>query len=266
MYKLIALDMDGTLLNSEKKVSAKTKEALKYAIDKGVRVVIATGRPIDGVERYLEELNLISEDDYVLSFNGALVRNAKTKEAISKDAIKGADYKYLYEISKDLGVNIHAFSLYGCHTPKMSKYSEVEARLNQINIAIKAIEEVDSEEPIIKVMMVDEPEVLERAVKGLPKEVYDRYTVVRSTPYFLEFLSKSCNKGEGLRKLAEYLNIKQEEIIACGDAENDHHMIEYAGLGVAMGNGTEETKKIANYITKSNNEDGIAHVIYKFIK
>ena len=76
MYKLIALDMDGTLLNSEKKVSAKTKEALKYAIDKGVRVVIATGRPIDGVERYLEELNLISEDDYVLSFNGALVRNA----------------------------------------------------------------------------------------------------------------------------------------------------------------------------------------------
>ena len=62
------------------------------------------------------------------------------------------------------------------------------------------------------------------------------------------------------------MNIKQEEIIACGDAENDHHMIEYAGLGVAMGNGTEETKKIANYITKSNNEDGIAHVIYKFIK
>ncbi len=266
MYKLIALDMDGTLLNSEKKVSDKTKEALKYATDKGVKVVIATGRPIDGVERYLEELDLVSENDYVLSFNGALVRNAKTKEAITRDVIKGSDYKYLYEISKDLGVNIHAFSLYGCHTPKMSKYSEVEAELNEINIGIKPVEEVDSEEDIVKVMMVDEPEILDKAVRNLPKEVYNKYTVVRSTPYFLEFLSKSCNKGEGLRKLAEYLNIKQDEIIACGDAENDHHMIEYAGLGVAMGNGTEETKKIANFITKTNNEDGIAHVIYEFIK
>lgn len=266
MYKLIALDMDGTLLNSQKKVSQKTKEALEYAISKGTKVVIATGRPIDGVARYLEELNLISEDDYVLSFNGALVRCAKTKEIINRDVLKGSDYKYLYKISKEIGVNIHAFSLYGCHTPKMSKYTEVEAELNQINVSIKPAEEVDSEEDIVKVMMIDEPEILEEAIKKIPKEVYEKYTVVRSTPYFLEFLSKTCNKGEGLRKLAEHLNIKQEEVIACGDAENDHHMIEYAGLGVAMENGTDATKKIANYITKTNDEDGIAHVIYKFIK
>lgn len=265
MYKLMAIDMDGTLLNEEKKVTPKTKEALKKAKDKGVKVVLATGRPIDGVMRYLEELDLISNDQYVLSFNGAVIRNTGTNEVICRDTLKGSDYLYLYNISEELGVNIHTFSLEGCHTPKMNKYTKVEGEINGINVFEKSISEVNPEEEMIKIMMIDEPEVLQKAVDNLPKDLYEKYTVVRSAPFFLEFLSKTCNKGEGVKLLANHLGVKREEVIAIGDAGNDAHMIEYAGLGVAMGNAFDEIKEMADFITKSNEEDGIAHVVEKFI-
>ena len=113
--------------------------------------------------------------------------------------------------------------------------------------------------------MIDEPEVLQKAVDNLPKEVYEKYTVVRSTPYFLEFLNKEVNKGTGVKLLADHLRVKQEEVMTFGDAENDLDMIVYAGMGVAMANGFEEVKEAANYITDSNEEDGVAKAIEKFV-
>ena len=253
MYKLIAIDMDGTLLKSDKTVSDRTKKTLKEAREKGVNVVIATGRPIDGVSRYLEELDMLGENDYVLSYNGGLVLKTKSREIISK-------------LSKELGVNIHAFSeVYGLITPKNSKYTEVEANINNIKIGINDYSKIEDDHSIIKVMMIDEPEVLQKAVDNLPKEVYEKYTVVRSTPYFLEFLNKEVNKGTGVKLLADHLGVKQEEVMTFGDAENDLDMIVYAGMGVAMANGFEEVKEAANYITDSNEEDGVAKKIKKFV-
>ncbi|QAA34793.1 sugar-phosphatase [Clostridium manihotivorum] len=265
MYKLIAIDMDGTLLKEDKTISDMTKKAIRSAKKRGVKVVIASGRPVQGLTRYLEELELIAENEYVLSFNGALIQNTKTKEVIGKTVLKGSDLRYLYNLSKELGLNIHAFTDNGCITPKMSKYTEVEATINGIEVGIVDFNEVSVDEDIAKVMMVDEPEILEAAIEKLPKEVYEKYTVVRSAPYFLEFLNKESNKGEGVRALAEHLGIKQEEVICVGDAGNDLHMIEFAGLGVAMGNAFDEVKQVANYVTSTNEEDGVAEVIEKFI-
>lgn len=265
MYKLIAMDMDGTLLNEQKIISEKTKAAIMKAKQKGVKIVLASGRPLEGIERYLEELYLKSGEDYVLSFNGCLVQNTVTKEIIMKKTLKGKDLHYLYEISKNIGVNIHAFSKEGCITPNMTKYSEVEGEINGIAVQIVDYATINENEDITKIMMVDEPDILEKAIKELPKVVYDKYTVVRSAPYFLEFLNKEGNKGAGIKALAEHLGIKEQEVICIGDAGNDLHMIEYAGLGVAMGNAFEEVKEIANYITKTNEEDGIVEVIEKFI-
>ena len=107
-----------------------------------------------------------------------------------------------------------------------------------------------------KFMMIDHPEILDECIKKIPKKFYEKYTIVRSMPFFLEFLNPNANKGVG---------IKQDEVICVGDAGNDKHMIEYAGLGVAMGNATDDIKEIANYITRTNDEDGVAHVINKFI-
>lgn len=266
MYKLIAIDMDGTLLKSDKTVSDRTKKTLKEAREKGVNVVIATGRPIDGVSRYLEELDMLGENDYVLSYNGGLVLKTKSREIISKIALTGADLHYLHKLSEELGVNIHAFSeVYGLITPKNSKYTEVEANINNIKIGINDYSKIEDDHSIIKVMMIDEPEVLQKAVDNLPKEVYEKYTVVRSTPYFLEFLNKEVNKGTGVKLLADHLGVKQEEVMTFGDAENDLDMIVYAGMGVAMANGFEEVKEASNYITDSNEEDGVAKAIEKFV-
>lgn len=265
MYKLIALDMDGTLLNDEKKITADTKKAIEEARKSGKYVVLCSGRPIEGIERYLDELNMNTEDDYVISFNGAMVQHADTKKAIGRKTLKGKDLKYLYEESKKLGVNIHGFSKNGCITPKMSEYSRLEGKINGIPVHEIDYTTIDDNEDISKVMMIDEPEVLQKAVDNLPEELYNKYTVVRSAPYFLEFLNKEANKGVGVGMLADHLNIKREEVICVGDAGNDLHMIEYAGLGVAMENATEDVKEKASYVTKSNNDDGIAHVIKKFM-
>lgn len=265
MYKLIAMDMDGTLLTEEKIISKKTKEAIMKAKEKGIKIVLASGRPLEGIERYLEELELRSGEDYVLSFNGCLVQNTVTKEIILKTTLKGSDLHYLYDISKKIGVNIHAFSKQGCITPVVTKYSELEGSINGIPVLEIDYDEIDDNEDITKVMMVDEPNILDEAIKALPKEVYEEYTVVRSAPYFLEFLNKNGNKGVGVKALVEHLGITQQEVICMGDAGNDLHMIEYAGLGVAMENAFEEVKQVANYITKSNENDGVAHVIEKFI-
>ncbi len=265
MYKLIAVDMDGTLLKEDKTISDKTKKAILKAQHKGVKVVLASGRPIEGMIRYLEELNLTSEEDYVLSFNGSIIQNAKTKEVIRKNILKGKDLMYLYDIAKQVGVNIHAFSSKGCITPRMSKYSEVEGVINNIPVLEVDYSTVQDEEDIIKIMMIDEPEILEAAISKLPKSLYDEYTIVRSAPYFLEFLNKDSSKGTGMKALADYLGISKEQVICIGDAGNDLDMIEFAGLGVAMGNAFDEVKQAADYITKNNQEDGVAHVIQKFV-
>ncbi len=266
MYKLIAVDMDGTLLREDRSISKETVKAIKYAREKGVRVILASGRPIDGIRPYLEKLDLIESGEYVLSYNGAIVQNIVTGEIVAGYTMKGKDYKRIYEESKRLSVNIHAFTKEGCITPKLTRYTELEGEINKIPVKVVPMKDIGDEDTVIKVMMVDDEKELDRAIKVLPKELYDKYTIVRSAPFFLEFLHKRSNKGEGIKVLTELLGIKPEEVICIGDAGNDFHMIEYAGLGVAMGNGSEEIKAVADYITKSNEENGVAHVINKFIQ
>lgn len=266
MYKLIALDMDGTLLKKDKTISSQTKEALNAARDKGVKIVLASGRPIEGLNRYLEELDLIKDDEYVLSYNGALVQNIKTKEIIAGTVLHGSDLKKLKKLSDKLGVFIHAFSKKdGLIVQTMNEYTQIEANINGINIIQKEFEKIDDNEDMIKIMMIDSKENIDYAFEHLPNDIKDEYTVVRSADIFLEFLHKDSNKGTGLEALANHLGIKREEVIAAGDAGNDIHMIEYAGLGVAMENAFDEVKKITNYITTSNEEEGITNVIKKFI-
>ncbi len=265
MYKLIAVDMDGTLLREDKTVSERTKVAIQMAHKQGVKVVLASGRPIEGLNRYLEELGLCTDEDYVLSYNGSVVQNVYTKEVIAKSILKGSDLMYLYDVAQKLDINIHAFSKDGCITPKMNEYSQLEGRINGIPVHEVDYSQISLEEDIIKIMLIDPEEVLEVAIKKLPEEIYDKYTVVRSAPFFLEFLNKSSGKATGVKALADHLGIKREEIICIGDAGNDLDMIEYAGLGVAMGNAFEEVKKAADYITSSNDEDGVAQVIEKFV-
>jgi Cof subfamily protein (haloacid dehalogenase superfamily) len=265
MYKLIALDMDGTLLKTDKTISKATFDAIQHAKNKGVKVVLATGRPVKGIKKYLSELNLLSEDDYAVAFNGAVVQTTKNEKIIAENLLSVEDIKILYDLSKKLKVNIHALTNDECITPKISKYSLLEANMNFIPIKEVDFDTMNKDTTIVKIMFIDEEEILDKAIEQIPKEFYDKYTVVKSAPYFLEFLNKKVNKGVGVKLLAEELGIDMKDVICVGDHENDLEMVQYAGLGVAMENAIDKLKDAANFVTTSNDDDGVAHVINKFI-
>ncbi|WP_117235422.1 sugar-phosphatase [Vibrio maerlii] len=266
MYKLLALDMDGTLLGSDHQISDENKQAIQRAKEQGVTVVLASGRPLKGMQRYLDELKIDSEKDFVLFFNGSMVKNVQTGEIIHAETISGQSAKEVARLAKELGVNVHAFSeIHGLITPKNSEFTQHEANINKLTITEMDFDELEDNHPIIKAMLVDEPEKLSKAIEAIPSKWRDEYTIVQSAPFFLEFLNPKANKGVGIEAIANHLGINAEEVICMGDAENDHHMIKYAGLGVAMANAMEQTKAIANHVTVSNNEHGVAKVIEEFI-
>lgn len=264
MYRLIAIDMDGTLLCEDKSVSERNYDAIQRAKAAGVKIVLATGRPLGGIKNYLKHLKLNGKEDYAVVYGGAVVQHTTSGDILSHDALSASDWEELYTLSQSLGVNIHALTSVGCIAPKDSKYSRHETEINKIPLIIGDPTEQKGAQ-ILKIMMIDEPDVLSAAITKIPPEFYEQYTVVRSAPFFLEFLHRNANKGVGVQKLAEKLNIRQNEVICIGDAGNDSHMIEYAGLGVAMGNAVSDLKEIADYVTLSNEEHGVAHVIERFI-
>ncbi|MGL5815483.1 MAG: sugar-phosphatase [Aeromonas sp.] len=266
MYKLIALDMDGTLLNPHGQITPRTQAAITAARARGVTVVLTSGRPLEGMTPYLAELGLTGPDDYVICYNGALVQKVADQRIIRSQLLTGKDASAIAHLADELGVNIHGFSVrQGLISPRVSTYTEHESQLVDMPINLVDFATLPADEQIMKVMMIDPEPQLSRAIAQLPAELYERYTVVRSSPYFLEFMNKLSNKGTGVAALAEHLGITADEVIAVGDAGNDRHMIEYAGLGVAMGNATDEIKGLAQHITARNDDDGVARVIEEFI-
>ena len=268
MYKLIALDIDGTLLNKEKKVTEEVFNAIQSAKKKGVKVVLSTGRPLPGVQNLLKELKLNDEENFVVTFNGGLVQEVTTQEVISNIEMEYEDFNIIYnELAQKHNIKIHINTPDSVVVPykEHPKYSIHEATLNNIPVVSMNYEDINENINFCKVMLIDEPELIEEVITKIPKEFHDKYTIVRSAPFFLEFLNKKVNKGSGLEALCNKIGISPSEVIAVGDEENDRHMIEFAGLGVAMGNARDSIKEIANHITDTNDNHGVAKVIEDFI-
>ncbi|WP_414147798.1 sugar-phosphatase [Erwinia sp. BNK-24-b] len=264
--KLIAIDMDGTLLNPQHEVTPDVKRAIQAARDKGVAIVLATGRPFIGIQRYLEELDLQQEGQYCITNNGALVQQAATGDCVAESTLNYDDYLYVEKLARELGVHFQALTKSLLFTPNkdISEYTVHEASLTGMPLRYRAVEEMDKSATFPKVMMIDPPEKLDEAITRIPQEAHDRYTIMKSSPYFLEILSKDVNKGAGVKALAERLGLSRDEVMAIGDQENDLAMLEFAGTGVAMGNGIDAVKAAAQFVTKTNTEDGVAHAIEKF--
>ncbi|OON40224.1 sugar-phosphatase [Izhakiella australiensis] len=264
--KLIAIDMDGTLLNPQHQISAGVKAAITAAKAKGINVVLATGRPYVGIERYLLELDLQREEQYAISYNGALVHRAADGELVSEVSLGFDDYLYFEALARELGVHFQALDKTALYTPNkdISEFTIHESYLTGIAVRYRSVEEMDPQLTFPKVMMIDKPELLDAAIARLPQAARDKYTLLKSAPYYLEILDKRVNKGYGVKMLAELLGLKPEEVMAIGDQENDIAMIEYAGTGVAMGNAIESVKSAAQFVTRTNMEDGVAYAIERF--
>ncbi|MCX8958421.1 sugar-phosphatase [Erwinia psidii] len=265
--KLIAIDMDGTLLNPQHEVTPRVKEALRAARDKGVAIVLATGRPFIGVLRYLIELDLQQEGQYCITNNGALVQQAATGDCVAEVTLNYDDYRYFEKLSRELGVHFQALtkSLLFTANKDISEFTVHESFLTGIPLRYRSVEEMDRSATFPKLMMIDPPEILNDAIGRIPQEAHDRYTIMKSSPYYLEILHRQVNKGAGVKILAERLGLVREEVMAIGDQENDLAMLDFAGTGVAMGNAIASVKSAAQFITKTNQQDGVAHAIETFV-
>ena len=267
MIKIVTIDLDGTLFDKDKNITWDNKLAIAKCHDLGVKIVIATGRPISGVMPVLEELGLTTSSDYAIIYNGSQIINVGTGEIISQSTITGDVVKELYNESIRLGVNIHAFREDGTLiTPKLNPYTNVEATINHLNTQVFDFNDIKDNDKFIKCMLVDSDENITRIMTEVNEKYYKEYSMVRSSKIFLEFLKKGIEKGMALKSIASYLNVKLEDTMAIGDAGNDISMIKAAGVGVAMKNAFPEVLKVADYITENdNNNSGVAEALNKFI-
>lgn len=266
MYTIIALDLDGTLTNSKKEITPRTYDALMAAQQRGVKIILASGRPVYGMEHLAEQLRMEEYGGYVLAFNGGKLIDWRTKEVIMEQKLPNELVARIYHsaVDADLAVLTYrgktivtnkAFDRHVMHNAYINRLPLVELDdfLNEI------------EYPVNKCLIVGEPERLAVLEKKMLGEYGDTMGIFRSQPFFLECVPPGIDKAHTLEILCSKRGIKKEEIIACGDSWNDLSMIEYAGLGVAMGNAVDDLKAKADYVTASNEEDGVAEVIERFI-
>lgn len=265
--KLIVLDLDGTLTNDEKKITPRTKKALMDAQQNhGVKIVLASGRPTFGIAPLAEELNLKEYGGFILAFNGCRIINWQTRDIISDQMLSPDVMPYLYDCSKRTGFPILTYQGEDIVTEcPEDKYVLEEARINKMPIRKmdNFLEEV--KHPINKCLIVGDPEPLHELELEMAEHLKGVMNVFRSAPFFIELVPLGIDKAKTLEVLIKQMGISREEVMACGDGYNDLSMVEFAGLGVAMENAVEGVKACAQYITASNNEDGVGLAVEKFV-
>lgn len=267
MIDLIAIDMDGTLLNAAHEISLRVRNTIAAARAKGVRIVLATGRPYSGVQRYLQELGINGDDDYCICFNGSVLQSVGTGACIAEFPLGFDDFLYCEQLARQLGVHFQALDGGGILTTNadISAYTVHDAHLSNALLRYRAVAEMDRTLRFRKLMMVDAPELLDKAIARLPDALRQRYGVSKSAPFFLEIFDRRAGKGTMLQLLAERLGIPPARIMAIGDQENDLSMLAYAQTSVAMGNAIPAVKAVARYETATHNEDGVAQAIERFV-
>lgn len=257
MIKMIALDLDNTLLNNNKEISARNERVLKKLHKQGIHVVLCTGRPINAIWPYIEQLGLTTPDDYTITFNGGLVVNNLTKDHLFEFGMKKQDLKPLLDFvtTKEIPLNVLDFDqVYELNDFPGSIYRTVLK-----NIKFESIATADlPDKTYSKAVMAIPAEKLTPIIKGLPAMLKEKYHAVQSQPMIMEFLPIGVNKAVGLKVLLEHFGEDFSNLMSFGDADNDLEMIEAANQGIVMANGLPEVKKVATAITDSNEEDGVA--------
>ena len=269
MIKLIAIDMDGTLLNEKKHIDKAEKEAIHEAIEAGIKIVLCTGRPLYGILPFYEELGLseLDSEGYVILNNGCSIHKTKDWKLIDQVNFTSDDIEYLYKLSESYDINFtlvndtYYFNIGRKPTDELIK----DAGFVFSDITDISLEEAKSgKHKIMKIMFLGDPEIMADFQEKNEDIIKSKYSGVLSQSYVYEVFPKDNNKGTGLKKLTEKLGIKQEEVMAIGDGNNDIEMFEYANYSVAMKNATELAKKAAKYETDSNENDGVAKAIRKY--
>ena len=264
--KLIALDLDGTLLTTDKRLTDRTKATLKAARDRGIKVVLTTGRPLKAMDFFLKELGTDGhEDEYTITFNGGLVQK-NTGEILDKTVFSYDDVARLYEETEKLSLPLDAISegiVYQIQSDQESLYAKFNPALIFVPVDFA---DLSSQMTYNKCVTAFAQEPLDAAIQKISPELFDQYEIFKSREMLLEWSPKNVHKATGLAKLIRHLGINQSQVMACGDEANDLSMIEWAGLGVAMQNAVPEVKAVANVVTPmTNDEEAVAWAIEEYV-
>jgi len=266
-YEMIVLDLDGTLTNTQKVITPKTKQALMKIQEDGVKVVLASGRPTAGIVKLAKELCLDKYEGYILSFNGARIIDVKTKEIIYNKVLPKEMIPDIFKAVKELEVGILTYEedeiILG---NGIDEYNQLESRVN--GIPMKEVDDFASyiNFPVNKCLLTAHPDKILHAETVLKQKFGEYLNIYKSEPFFLEIMPRNIDKAYSLSKLLNHIGLTRKQMICCGDGFNDLTMIRFAGLGVAMENAQEAVRNEADFITYSNDEDGIAYVIERFIE
>lgn len=266
-YKLLVLDLDGTLTNSKKEITPFTKEVLMEAQQQGLHLVLASGRPTYGIVPLAKTLEMERFGGFILSFNGGKVIEVSTGKVLYEQALPPDIMPLLYARSVEAGLTILSYSgKYILTENADDKYVKYESFLTKMKIKETDNFLASLPLPADKCLIVGEPEELVPLEEKLRQEVSHRIGVYRSEAFYLELVPKGIDKAASLARLLERIHVRKEEMIAIGDGYNDLSMIRFAGLGVAMANAQPPVKVNANYVTPlTNDEDGVAHFVQELI-
>ncbi len=268
-YSIIALDLDGTLTNSEKTITPRTFEALMKAQSEGVRLVLASGRPTFGIAALANQLQLADYGGYVLSYNGGRIIDWCDKTVIFSQVVDQKLVPILYDFAEKAQLPIVTYLPEAILASKNEReYLAEEARINGMPVVVAQnfVEEaMQIAGGSTKFLIPGEPEQLIQLESEMKAALSEQMEVFRSAPFFLELPPKGIDKAQSLQRLLTHLGLERESLMAFGDGFNDFSMIQFAGKGVAMANAVEEVKSIADFVTTSNEEDGIAHALEQLL-
>lgn len=267
-YQILVLDLDGTLTNSKKQITEPTLNALIEIQEAGKKVVLASGRPTQGVAPLAEQVHLDKYGSYILSFNGARIIDCRTGEIIYNKTLPPEVTEPIYNICKNYKADMLSYGgndLISAFTP--NKYTELESRIN--HMPVRHVDDFCgyvSAYPNNKFLLTGEPDEIAGIQNELTRPFRGLLNIYCSDPFFLEIMPRKIDKAYSLQRLLNSIGLTADEMICCGDGYNDITMIESAGLGVAMANAQPLVLEKADFITKSNDEDGILHVINEFMR
>lgn len=264
-YPLLVLDLDGTLTNSQKQISPANLSALMEAQQKGVKVVLASGRPTYGIEPIAREIGLSEYGGYILSYNGAQIINWATGEVHYEKLLSPEVYPYLRQCARDAGLTLLSYKdRYVVTEDPENPYVIHEAKLNRMPIMAVPDILATIDFPVAKFLIVGDPNALAQLEPKMRTALGAHINVFRSEPFFLELVPLGIDKALSLAVLLEHLNLDASQMMAMGDGYNDLSMIRMAGMGIAMENAQDAVKQHARYVTLTNDADGVAHAIRQF--
>lgn len=264
---VLALDLDGTLTDSKKRISERTKESIDKFIAAGGTVALASGRPTFGVMPVAKILELDKKGGYILSYNGGCFLDCKNNKQLFMKELTHEYLPILEKQAKEFGINLMTYNGDKAYALDIDEqYYMIEININHF-IRVKADPLTPQITfPIIKCLMTADGDYLAKVEKEMKKYWEGKLNIVRSEPYFLEVTEVGIDKASTITNMVKKLGKSVDNLICCGDGFNDLSMIRAAGIGVAMANAQERVRAAADYITKSNDEDGIADVVENLFK